>query len=90
MSADRPEDRARDATSEMARDGREMEQHLDELSEHIDEAKAAAAGRQDAPEEQAAGDWEGASSGSQQGEDPADTAGEQPGAGASGEAEPAG
>ena len=98
MSADRQEEQVRDAASGMARGGEEMEHELSRLEGHIDEAKSAATQRQDAPQQRrsageggdVAGDWEGESSGSQQGEDPTDTEGEQRGADASGEAEPAG
>jgi TolA-binding protein len=99
MSADRQEEKLRDATSDMARGGDEMEHRLDELENHIDDAKSTATQRQDAPEqtrgledaEEVAGDWEGESSGAQQGDDAEDTK-EVPkaGAGSDGEAEPAG
>ena len=104
MSADRHEDRIRDAADDMRRDADDMEERSEELGEHIDEAKSTAARRQDAPEqtrapgeadeppegtEDVAGLWRGESSGSQQGEDPEDAAGEQRGADESGSAEEA-
>jgi TolA-binding protein len=99
MSADRHEEKLRDATSDMARGGDEMEHRLDKLEDDIDDARSTATQRQDAPEqtrgiedvEDVAGDWEGESSGAQQGDDAEDTEeGPQAGAGSDGEAEPAG
>ena len=104
MSADRQEERIREAAGEMRRDAEEMEQRSEELGEHIDEAKSTAAQRPDAPEqvrpsdeseeppegtENVAGDWRGESSGSQQGEDAEDAAEEQRGADETGAAEQA-
>ena len=78
MGSDEREDEVREATDEMGRDGDEMEERLETLDEHIDEAQEAAANRPEAQDEEGgeiAGDWEDQSAGAQQGDDAIDAAG---------------
>ena len=105
MSADRQEEKIREAADDMRRDADAMEHHSAKLGEHIDEAKSAAAQRHDAPEqtrdadgsegnaveetEDVAGDWTDESAGAQM--DQAEDARDSEGDGDRGDAEdPAG
>ena len=75
MSADRPEERIREAEQEMERDAEEMEEQLEDLGEDIEGAEQAAANRPEADSDfvgDVAGDWEDEASGAQQGEDAVD------------------
>ena len=73
MSADRPEAEIRDQTRELAQEGDQMEERLDELSGDIADAKKTANDRQDAPSTTGvAGDWESEATGASQGEDAED------------------
>ncbi len=74
MTEERNDEQAiRDQTAEMAHTAGDMEERIEDLGEEIQDAKRTAAQRQDAPDEElVAGDWEGESSGSNQGGGPAD------------------
>lgn len=106
MDAERREDEIDDATQQMARGGDQMEERLDQLGDDIDEAKSVAAQRPDSPHkrqpagektpeseaegDEVAGDWQGESSGAEQGEDAEDVAkGPQAGADDEGQAQEA-
>ena len=81
MTTEEPEQSARDAADEMARDAEQMEQKIDDLDESIDDAEKAAAQRPEADSDllgDVAGDWEEEAEGAQQGEDAVDAARENP------------
>jgi len=64
----------REETANMDSTADRMDERLDELGGDIQDAKRAAAQRQDAPDEPpVAGDWEGEAAGADQGDDAMDT-----------------
>jgi hypothetical protein len=80
MDAERQEHEIDETARALDREADELEQRNEELAEHIDEAKTAAANRPEADTvgageeetEDVAGDWGGEATGSSQGEDAED------------------